>query len=228
MLDEALDGLYDHLGSYRHQLVVDVAGSVRVTDEQVLPKDDSTGVDVLVDHESGRSGPGLSVDDGPVDRSCAPVLRQKGGVEVEGSQFRHCPDLFRKHPEGNHYKDVGLVGFQLFEEVRVLELQRLEDRDALLHGEFLDCAFVDLLSASAWLVSHGDDSGHIVSVLQKCLERCHGEFRSSHVNYSCLLEHCYNFALCFPPPVLDGVEIGHVCVVDCLPGQEKAYGKKHS
>ena len=86
---EGADSLEHQVRTLFHKGVVDVSGCVGRTYLVFLAEDDLARVYVLVQHKRGHAGEFLSVDDGPVDRSCASVLRQQGGVQVERTQLRH-------------------------------------------------------------------------------------------------------------------------------------------
>ena len=157
-LNQSLGRLDNHLGSDLHKTVVDVASRFVLSDQDVLAQDDSSCVYLLVDHESGRSGPGLPVYHGPVDRSRTPVLGQQGSMEVERAELRHRPHLFRQHSESHHDEHVSLVGFQFGQELRILEFDRLEHRNSTFDSELFHRALTDFLPAPRRLVSHGHDS----------------------------------------------------------------------
>ena len=121
----------------------------------------------------------VSVDHCPVYRGGASVLRQQGGVEIECAQTWHSPYRFRKHSEGDHYEKVRIPALEGFEEFRIFEGYRLEDRDVVACGIFLYRALMYLESAAAGLVRNGYDPDYVVSVTYQGIERCDGKFRST-------------------------------------------------
>ena len=177
-----------------------VSGRVGPGNPAFLPENDASGVNVMVNHECSDTAHVLTVDYRPVDRGGSPVLRQEGGVEIESAELRHCPDLLGKHSECHHHEKVGLEIGQGLQEFRVLEPDRLENRNALLHGELLDCTLIHLQAPSARLVRHGDDAHYIVPAVNEGLQRGDGEFRRAHIYDSCLSECCHESALDFSPP----------------------------
>ena len=222
MLDQAFDGLQDQVGADFHQLVVQLAGRLVRPDAALLPQDDAAGVDVLVDHERGHARHLLAVDDGPVDRGGAAVLREQRRVEVEGAEFRHRPDFFREHPEGHHDEQVGLPGAQRLEEFRVLELDRLEHGDAVRHGVLLDGALVDLEAAAGGLVGDGHHADDLVAGLDEGVERLDREFGRAHINDARRAEQAGDAAHEHPPPGLELIHIEKFCVPQRPPGEEGA------
>ena len=147
-LDDGFDGLHHKACAHIHEPVVDITCGVGVLDAAFLTENDASGVNVMVDHERGDSCHPLPVDDCPVDRGCAAVLRQQGGVEVEGAELGHRPYLLGKHPESHDDEQVRFPGTQRLQEFWILQLHRLQDGDAVLDGELLDRTFVDLQAAS--------------------------------------------------------------------------------
>ena len=201
---------------------MDIAGGVRGLHPAFLAQEDTACVDHLVDHEGRDTGEVLSVDDGPVDRGRAAVLRQKGGVEVERAHLGHLPDHLRKHPEADDHEEVRFPGRKGFEEGRILELVRLQDGNPVRDGVFLDGALVDLEPASAGLVGHGHDAYHLVAApLGEGVERGHGEFRRAHVDDAGLLEQGHDLAEEFAAPGLEGVQVEGL-LPDGHPGEEHA------
>jgi hypothetical protein len=88
--------LEDEAGGLYHA-PEDLGRGVVVVDRHGLPVDDAPGVG-LHDHlVQGGAGFALAVDDGPVDRHAAPVLRQERAVQVEGAAAGH-----RQHRERQH------------------------------------------------------------------------------------------------------------------------------
>ena len=77
-------------------------GIVVILDRAEVVVENAAGVYLLVDHEGGDAGLPLAVYDGPVDGRGAAVLRQDGGVQVEGAKARHAPHFLRQHAEGHH------------------------------------------------------------------------------------------------------------------------------
>ena len=92
----------------------------------------------MVEEEGGDAGLGVAVDDGPVDGRCAAVLRQEGGVEVEGAEAGHGPHGFGEHSESHDNLEVGLEGTELVEKFGGLQLLGLKHGQALAQGVLLD------------------------------------------------------------------------------------------
>ena len=222
-LDDGLDGFFHKACAHFHELVMDVACCVGVLDAAFLTEDDSSGIDVVVNHEGRDSGNLLPVDDRPVDGGGAAVLWQQGSVEVEGAELWHGPDLLRKHPEGHDDEDIGLPGAQCFQELRILQLDWLQDGNTPLDGESLYSALVDLEAASRRLVGDGDHARYLIPLVDQCLEGGDGELRRTHVDYACLLKETDDVGFELAPGCLElvGVE-GRV--LRGLPDQEDAYG----
>ena len=205
---------------------MDVAGCVGRAYHVFGTEDDASGVDAGVDEEGRDAGHPFAVDDCPVDWSCAPVLRQQGGVEVECPLLRHLPDRFRQHPEADDNEDVALQGRKGLQELRILQLLGLEDGEAFLHGEALHGAFRDLQAAAARLVRHRDHSDDFVFSVEEGLERGNGELRSAHVDYPGLPEEGQDLALDFPPELRGGLVAEYGFFTDGAPGEEYTDGQK--
>ena len=228
MLDEAL-GSFDHeLGSHLHKAVVHIARSLLGTDAAVCTQDDSAGIDILIDHEGGNAGMALAVDYRPVDRGSSTILRQKGGVQIEGAEFRHAPDLLGEHAEGNYHKEIGLPGCESLEEFGILELERLQHRQTVLHCIFLDGGLMHLEPAARRLVRHGNHADNLVAVLDKSIQRSHGKLGRSHKDDALLVHQAGHLALELAPAGSQRVvTLQKGRVVDGLPAEESPYRPEH-
>ena len=200
LFNDALHGSYHEFRACRHHLVMQCSGRIFRCDRTFLTEHDTARIDILVDHECSDACHSLAVYHRPVDRGRATVLRQKCRMEVEGSELRHGPDFLRKHPECHHHEKVSIESRQLLQEFRIFQLHRLKDRYALLHGEFLDCTFIDLQSPAARLVSDSHDADDIVACVNEGLQGSDCKLRRSHIYYSRLLEYAHDFALYLSPP----------------------------
>ena len=226
ILHQAFHGFHHQLRTQFHQLVVQGARRVRRLHPTFRAQDDTAGVDAAVNHEGGDAGDVLPVDHGPVDRRSATVLRKQGGVQVERAPLGHSPDHLRQHPEAHDYKEIGLPGGQVAEELLVLELFRLQQRQAMLHGVFLDGALVHLESAAGRLVGHRNHTHHIVSAFDKGVQRAHREFRRSHIDNRSISEHTEEFTFCTAPPGFEQVYMQDTGILDGLVGKERPDGRQ--
>ena len=184
-----------------------LAGRLVGPDAALLAQDDPAGVDVLVDHEGGHAREFLAVDDGPVDGGGAAVLRQQRGVEVEGAQAGHAPDLLGQHAEGHDHEEVGLPGGEGLQEGGILELEGLQDRDAVGDGIMLDGALVHLEAPAAGLVGHRDHAHDLVTGLDEGVQGLHGEFGRAHINDAGGAEEAPDLAESLAPPDLELVHV---------------------
>ena len=227
LLDDTLYGLHHQVGTQRHQAVVHVTGGIGMGNPAFLAEDDATRVNVFVDHKGGHTRHLLPVDDRPVDRSGAAVLRQQGGMQVEGAQRRHGPHHIGQHPETDHDKKIGLESLEGFEEVRVTQLFGLQDGQALLYRIFLDGTFVHLEAASAGFIGHGHHAHHVVFLLQEGVQGRHREFGGTHIDDAGLLEEAHELTLDLAPPGANIIGIEQGGVVNGFPGKEDADGPQY-
>ena len=142
----------------------------------------------MVYHKGSYTSDSLAVYDRPVNRSGTAVLRQKGSVQVKGTEPWHLPHLFRKHSERHHHEEVGLQRLKLGQELRVLKLQGLEYRDIVLDGIFFHRTLVNLEASSAWLVSHSHHAHYLMAVLDEVVQWSHRKFRGSHIDDARLVQ----------------------------------------
>ena len=224
LLDKAFHRLHHQRGTQRHQLVVQVSGRIRRLDVALGTKDDAAGIYLVVYHEGSDTGDVLSVDHGPVDGGGAAVLRQQGGVQVEGAQPGHRPHYLRKHPEAHYHKQIGLEGGQILQELLVLEFLRLQKRQALLHG---DGALVHLEAAAAGLVWYGNNAHHLVAGLDKGIQRAHRELRRAHIDNAGFSEHTNDLTLDFAVAGPYQVYVEQAGVLDGFRRQENPDGGQH-
>ena len=209
VLDYGLDCLDNQFRAHFHEPVMNIPHILILSDKALLPEHDSSGVHSLVNHEGGHTGSLLSIDDSPVDRGGTTVLRQKGCMEVECSQTRNLPDNFRQHTEGHDHEEIRFPCFQGVEELRVLQRNRLEDRDIVLHGVFLDGAFIHLQAPSAGLVGNRHDSDNLKAVAYELVQRRHSKLRSTHIYDSCFLEKAHNLDFYLSPRALECIHIDY-------------------
>ena len=203
-----------------------LSGRLVRADAVLFAQDDAARVDVLVDHEGRHAGHGLPVDHRPVDGRGAAVLRQQGGVEVDGAELRHGPHLLGQHAEGYDDEEVGLPGLQLLQESGILQLEGLQDGDAVRDGVLLDGAFVHAQAPAARLVGDGHGTDDLETVLDEAVQGRDGEFRRAHIDDARLADQVDHPALELAPLVLQRVGTGQGRVIDGLPGQEGADGQQ--
>ena len=177
-----------------------VARSVSLRNPALLPKHNSACINVFVYHEGGDTAHLLAVYHCPVDRGGTAILREKSSMEIERTELRHRPNLFRQHPEGHDYEQICLEISELLQELRILKFYRLEHWDIVLHGELLHRTLVHLETSATRLVGYSYHSDYIIFGIKKCLQRSHRKLRCSHVYDSCLSECAHEFALYFSPP----------------------------
>ena len=173
-------GPRDECDAGGHQLFVERAGVVLRKDRQARLREDGSLVDLVVQQEGRHARLPLAVDDRPVDRRGAPVLRQQRGVEVEGSQSRHGPHDLGQHAERDDDTQVGPQRPQRPDELRGLQPFGLQDRKPQLPGGGLHVAFAELPPASGGFVGGGDDAHDVVAPGDQRAERRHGEFGRAH------------------------------------------------
>lgn len=167
-------------GAYRHQLFVECSHVVLVENRHLDLPQNGPFVDLVVQQEGCHSGLPLAVDDGPVDRGRAAVLRQQRGVEVERPQPRHGPDDLGQHAEGDDDPQIGAQLAHRIDELSGLQLLGLEDRQSQFAGGCLHVAFVHLLPAAGGFVGCGHHRHDAVSSGNERAERRHGELGRAH------------------------------------------------
>ena len=164
-----------------HEAVVDVAHGVGVGNGSGHAVDDAACVYFVVEEEGGNASFCLAVDDGPVDGGSTAVLRQQGGVEVEGAHGGHGPDDLGQHAEGNDDLEVGMVAAQLLQKGFVLQAFGLQDGEAHREGILLDGRGLQgVVVAAHGFVGHGDHGDDVIVVLNEFLKGLHGELGSAH------------------------------------------------
>ena len=164
-----------------HQSVINILYIGIVGDGEWLLHDDATGIDVVVEEESGDACLRLTIDDSPVDRGSTAVLRKKGCMHIEGAEARHIPYHLWQHSESYHHLQIGLITAQLLYKFRILHLHRLQYWQALRQGILLDLRRLkSVLMATHRFVGLGYYSHHIISAFYKALEGFHRKLRGSH------------------------------------------------
>ena len=187
-----------------------------------------SGVHARVNHKGGHSGHILSVDDGPVDWGGTSVLRQEGGVKIEGSEFRYAEHRFRHKSECHHHEKVRFPAPEFFQEGFILEGNRLEQRQVVGTRIFLDCAAAYLHPPSAGLVHGSHHSHHVIPLLHKSVEGCHREFRRTHKHNTSLFEQSHKFGFDFSEFCFYVVCIEKGSIVNGFPGEPDAYRPQHN
>ena len=114
---------------------VERAEGVVGLDLDLLLEQDGAGVDALVGPEDREARPGLALDDGPVHRAGAAVLRQQRGVVLDRLQRRREEDALGEDVgDEGHHVEVGGEGLVGLEDLVALEVAGAEDGDAPLLG----------------------------------------------------------------------------------------------
>ena len=169
------------VGTQVHQSVVDIFHISIVGNGKRLLQDDTARVDVVIEEERGHSCHGLAIDDRPVDGCSTTVLRQQGGMYIEGAEAGHVPHHLGQHAEGHHHLYVGMVGAQLFYELGVFHLHRLEHGQGVGQRIALHLGGLQrVLMPAHWFVGLCDHSHHVVSTFHKPLQRSHSKLGRSH------------------------------------------------
>ena len=172
-------------GTEVHQSVVDILHIGIVGNSERLLHDDASGVDVVIEEEGGDTSLRLAIDDSPVDRRCATILRQQGGMHIERAETGHGPHHLGQHAESHHHLKVGTEATQLLHELGVFHLDRLQHGQALLQGILLDRRRLQrVLMASYGFVGLSNHSHHIISAFYEALEGFHRKLGCSHKNDS--------------------------------------------
>ena len=179
-LDEA-NRLDDQFSSSDHQFVVNVFGTIVDGYGDAFLQDDAPRINLFVKEKRSDARFAIAIDDGPVDGSCAAILRQKCSMEIECAKRRQSPNHLRQHAEGNDYLQVGLQGFQLSEESLVAQLFGLQDRNAFLLCKLLDgTGLQDIVVAANGFVGHRDDANHVETFLYESAKALHGKVGRAH------------------------------------------------
>ena len=97
-------------------------------------------------------------------------------MEVEGAIFRHLPNYSRQHPESHNDKEVGLIGLQNFQKLRVFQLFRLKQGQVVFQHGLFDLGILYLPATTSGLVGHGDDGSDIIVSREDGFELRGGKF----------------------------------------------------
>ena len=188
--DDFLNGAYNKVGAHFHHAVVDGAGIVLGQNGDALLQDDAACVNVVVQEEGGHAGFLVPVDDSPVDGGGTAVLRQQGGMEVEGAQWRHGPYHLGQHAECHHNLQVGIERLELLEEVLVAQTFGLQHRYVVAYGKLLYWTGLQHVVVAAYgLVGHGYYAHDIITLGQQALKRGHRKVGRAHIYDSQILFH---------------------------------------
>ena len=154
-----------------HQTVIYILHVSVVWDGELTLHDYLTSIDVMIEEERRNAGHRLAVDDSPVYRGSTAILRQKGGMHIEGAEAGHCPHHLRQHSESHHYLQVGIIATQLLKESLILHLHRLENGQPVLQGIFLHSRCTQHRTVTSYgLIRLSDHSHNIISVFHKSLQ----------------------------------------------------------
>ena len=84
-VENQVHGAEDNAGAKVHQAVVHRADILVLANGNALLQDDVARVYLVLEHEGGYTCLAVAVDNCPVDRRGAAVLRQERSMEVEGT-----------------------------------------------------------------------------------------------------------------------------------------------
>ena len=185
MLLDELDGIDGCLRTKVHESVIDILYIGIVGDGEGALEDDPASVYLVVEEEGGDTCLGLAVDDSPVDGCGTTILREQGGMDIEGAVRGHSPNDLGQHTEGDDNLQVGTIAAKLVEELGVAHLLRLEHGDAMLEGILLDRGCLKHAAMSAHgLVGLGYYAYYIVTALNQSAESSYSKFGGAHEDYS--------------------------------------------
>ena len=130
---------------------------------------------------NGHACHSVAVENRPVDGRRAPVLRQDGGVYVDGTVLWRVQDVLRQDTAiGCHHDQLGSKGPHQLQRRTVLHFQRLIYVQSLRQSIFLHRRRDQLHAAVLRLVWLGEHTADVVSVGHQPFEGSHGKIRRSH------------------------------------------------
>ena len=103
LLNNEVNGVLADTCTKLHQTVIYILHVSIVGDGELTLHDYLTSIDVMIEEERRNAGRRLAVDDSPVYRGSTAILRQKGGMHIEGAEAGHCPHHLRQHSESHHH-----------------------------------------------------------------------------------------------------------------------------
>ena len=183
--EHEVDGVGAERCAKLHKSVVYILHIGVVGDGELALRDDTTGVDVVVEEECGYAGAGLAVDYSPVDWRCATIVGQQGGVNVERAEARHSPHHLGQHAERNNHLQVGVVATQLLKKLLVFHLHGLQHGQIVRQSVLLDGRRAQHRSVATYgFIGLRHNSHYVITVLNKSLERSNGKLGCSHEHYA--------------------------------------------
>src|SRR3989338_1691850 len=109
----------------------------------------------------------FSMEDGGAHGCGAAVVREKGGVHVDGAKGGMCQHVLRKDlPIGHHDVHVSIKSQDLLLDHGLLQAFGLQDGDVVEFGGGSNGGGVWLTAPSHWFVGLGDDGEHRYFIVQ--------------------------------------------------------------
>ncbi len=112
-------------------------------------------------------------------------------MQIESAHGRHGPHFLGKHPERDHYKNVGTVPAQSIQKFRITQFSGLQHGYAMLEGILLYSRRYHLVSASGRFIGGSDHCGHLMSGFYYRIKARHGKFRGAEKDYPKFLHTVY-------------------------------------
>jgi len=151
-------GAVEHHRGRGDRLVEEGAGGVVVGDGELFLIDDVAGVGFLRHVMEGDAGFGFAVDDRPVDRHAAAVLRQERTVKVDAAVFRNGEQLLLDEIAiVEAEEEIRRHGADSADPDRVVDVLGGEDGDAAFAGEFRDGTEPDIFRRIVLVRENGAD-----------------------------------------------------------------------
>ena len=121
------------------KLIKQALARILCCDRYDLLCQDISSIQSLIHLHDRHAGFFFSVDDRPLDRCCPSVLRQKGSMDIDTAKARHFQYFFGQDlPESRYHKQIRIILLQLCYRFRPFDSLRLQNRDLMLHGAYLD------------------------------------------------------------------------------------------
>ena len=153
------------------------------SDRCLLFEDHIAGIQSLTHVHGGDTGHALSVDDAPLDRTCAAVFWQQRTMDVDAAIARQFQNLLWQNlAVGNHRNQVRLQFLKDLQRSTVAHLLRLENRNIVRKCQFLDRRCHQLIASALWFVRLGKHADNLMVGFQQLLQRSLCKFGSSHKN----------------------------------------------
>ena len=184
IIQYSIYGFKYQFSTKHHQFIMHHFHIIRICNRYTYLLNHFSGINLVLQEKGGDACLCISINDRPVNRSCAPVLGKQRSMQIESTQPWHVPDYFRQHTKSNHNLKIRFPVTKGLHKSLIFQFLRLQQRQILFECISLDRRILNFMSASGRFIGHRYHAYHVIAALYQLTQGLHRKIGSTHINDS--------------------------------------------